>query len=140
MSVKLSEFKTYTGTARSGVGANSLDTSAGQYFVSISGNVVSKALAGGEIIGVSLTQKAFASDNQTNAAATVEYMPTDVDNIYDVTITNGTITVADEGKYYDLDATSGEVVDGTTESTTTGQLRMVKFVSATNSKFKIANA
>jgi hypothetical protein len=56
---------------------------------------------------------------------------------YEVTITGGTITIADETKYFDL--SDSVTVDGTTESTTTGQLRMTKFVSATASVFEIAN-
>jgi len=138
MSVKLSEFKTYTGTENDGIGANSVDTTTGDCFVTKTNEFVAKSTAGSEISGVSLTQKAFASDNQTVAKARLGFIPTDVDNIYDVTITGGTITVVDEGKYYDL--SDSVTVDGASESTTTGQLRMVKFVSATNSKFKIANA
>ena len=135
MSVKIHEFKNYTGTERAGIGANSVDTSAADCFVTIAGNIVSKSTAGSEIAGVSLTRKAFASDNQTVAQLPLEYIP--VDNLYDVTITGGTITAADEGKFYDL--SDSVTVDGTSESTTTGQLRMVKFVSATNSTFEIAN-
>lgn len=137
MSVKLVEFKTYTGTERGGIGANSVDTSAEDAFVTISGNVVAKSTAGDEIAGVSLTRKVYASDNQTVAMAALDYIPVDVDNVYAVTITGGTITAADEGKFFDL--SDAVTVDGTSESTTTGQLRMVKFVSATNSNFKIAN-
>lgn len=138
MSVKLSEFKNYTGTERTGIGANSVDTTSGDCFVTKANQFVSKAVAGGEISGVSLTQTAFASDNQTVSMLPLNYIPTDVDNLYDVTISGGTITIVDEGKYYDL--LDSVTVDGTTESTTTGQLRMVKFVSATNSQFRIANA
>lgn len=152
MSVILKEFKSYSGTERTGIGANSVDTTTGDCFVSISGNIVSKATSSTVIAGVSITQKVFASDNQTVAKAPLNYTPTDVDNIYAVTITGGTITVADEGKFYNL--SDSVTVDGTTESTvgvytntSDGgsatdpllhfQLQMVKFVSATNSYFRI---
>lgn len=138
MSVKLSQFSQYTGTEDDGIGANSVDTTSGGCFVTKTNEFVAKATTGSEISGVALTQKAFASDNQTVDKKRLGFIPTTVDNIYDVTISGGTVTVVDEGKYYDL--LDSVVVDGTSESTTTGQLRMVKFVSATNSKFKIANA
>lgn len=54
-----------------------------------------------------------------------------------LSITGGTITAADEDKFYDLGASG---VDGTTESTTTGQVRMSKFISATQARFQIVNA
>ena len=50
-------------------------------------------------------------------------------------INGGTITVADEGKLYDINAS--QEVDGTTEVTGT-QLRMTKFFSATRGEFEIA--
>ena len=137
MSVKMSHFVSYTGNANDGIGANSVDTTGGRFFVTKTNEFVSKSVAGGEISGVSDTQKAFASDNQTVAKKRLQFIPTQTDVTYDVTITNGTITVVDEGKYYDL--SDSVTVDGTTESTTTGQLRMVKFISATNSEFRIAN-
>ena len=57
MSVKLSEFKTYTGTENDGIGANSVDTTTGDCFVTKTNEFVAKATAGSEISGVSLTQK-----------------------------------------------------------------------------------
>ena len=138
MTIKISEFKSYDWTERGGIGANSVDTTGGIFFVTKTNEFVAKATAGSEISGASITQKAYASDNQTVAKAALNYIPGDVDNTYDVTISNGTITIVDEGKYYDLQ--SANVVDGTTESTTTGQLRMVKFINSTLSTFKIANA
>jgi len=57
-----------------------------------------------------LTRKAYASNNQTVAQAPLNYIPKEVDVNYAVTITGGTITAADEGKFYNL---SDEVtVDG----------------------------
>lgn len=138
MTIKLVEHSKYEGTERGGIGANSADFSATDYFVSRSGNVVSKAGASGVVEGVSLTRATYASDNQTVAQAQLNYIPKEVNNLYDVTITNGTITVADEMKYYNL-TSAGNVVDGTTESTTTGQLQLVKFKTATLSSFAIVN-
>jgi len=57
---------------------------------------------------------------------------------YDVEISGGTITAADEGKFYDL--SDSETVDGTSESTSTGQLKLVGFKTATLGTFVIANA
>jgi hypothetical protein len=51
----------------------------------------------------------MASDNQTVAKATVNYIPKRAKNLYNVTITGGTITQADEGKYYNL--SDSETVD-----------------------------
>lgn len=137
MSVKISHFASYTGNADDGIGSNSVDTTGGIKFVTKTNEFVALATAGSEISGAGITQKAFTADNQTVAKARLEFIPAQVDVTYDVTITNGTITVVDEGKYFDL--ADSVTVDGTTESTTTGQLRMVKFISATNSEFKIAN-
>jgi len=138
MTIKISEFKTYEGTERGWIGANSVDTTAGTYFVTKTNEFVALATAGSEISGVSLTQETFASDNQTVAKNQLNFIPSHVRNTYDVTISNGTVTIVDEGKYYDLQIAT--IVDGSSESTTTGQLRMVKFNSATNSVFEIANA
>lgn len=150
MSVKISEFKNYTGTEAGGIGANSVDTTEGECFVSVAGNIVSKATASTAIAGVSLTRKVYASDNQTVAQARLNYIPSDVDVLYAVTISGGTITAADEGKYYNL--LNSVTVDGSTETANEAtvnaaaagttpvvkmQLQLVKFVSATNSLFKI---
>ena len=91
MTIKLSEFKSYDGTERGGVGENSADTSGGDVFVTVSGNVVAPAAAGEEIFGVSLTRKVYASDNETVAKAALNYIPVGVDNLYEVTISGGTI-------------------------------------------------
>lgn len=79
-----------------------------------------------------------ASDNQTVAKAQLSYTkPTFNVTEFRVTITWGTITAADEGKYYKL-ATSS-TVDGTSEATgkADAQLRLVKFESATSSIFVV---
>jgi len=153
MAIKLTELKTYELSERGWLWANSLTTAGRNIFVSVSGNVVSAATASTKIAWVSLTEKVYASDNQTVGLQALNYTPVDVRNLYGVTITGGTITVADEGiKYYNL---SDEVtVDGTTESATpytadaaavgvtplvAMQLKLVKFVSATYSIFELTN-
>jgi hypothetical protein len=137
MTVKIARFASYTGNELDGIGSNSVTTVAATKFVTKTNEFVALATAGSEISGASITQKAFDSDNQTVAKARLAYIPNHVDITYDCTISNGTITVVDEGKYYDL--MDSVTVDGATESTTTGQLRMVKFNSATNSTFRIVN-
>jgi hypothetical protein len=147
----------YEVSTDSGIAVNSLDLTTnlgGMYFVSKASDIVSKATSSAKIEGVSLTQGTFASDNQTVAKKRVEYIESKNPVQYGVTITGGTITVADEGKFFNL---SDEVtVDGTTESsastvgayvdTTAGtavdpvlifQLKLVKFISATYSVFEI---
>lgn len=128
---------TYENGDLSAIGGNSL-TFAYREFVDAVGGYAIKAAAAGNISGVSKQIATFASDNQTVAKAELVYEPQKPSTTYLVTITGGTITIADEGKYYDL-ATS-TTVDGTSESTTTGQLRLVKFVKATSSEFQIVNA
>jgi len=137
MTVKIARFASYTGNELDGIGSNSVTTVAATKFVTKTNEFVALATAGSEISGASITQKAFDADNQTVAKVRLAYIPNHVDITYDCTISNGTITVVDEGKYYDL--MDSVTVDGATESTTTGQLRMVKFNSATNSTFRIVN-
>ena len=127
-------------TERTGIGANSLDTTndGGPFFVSKSGAIVSKATSSGEVVGVSKTQNVvFASDNQTNAMLPLNYVPANSEHLYETTISGGSITIADEQYYFNL---ANEVtVDGISASTTTGQLRLIKFINATLGQFRIAN-
>ena len=143
--------------SREGVGANSLTTLAGQFFMKRTGgggNIVDKATAATDrIVGVNTTQAVFASDNQTVALKKVQYVPKECNEVYECTISGGTITVGDEGKFYNLSA--ADVVNGATESvvpfyvdTTAGaavdavlcmQLEMVRFISATKAEFRIVN-
>lgn len=127
----------YDGASASGIGANSLALT-DNVFVSKTDGIVSIAAVWGTIAGVNYTIDTFDSDNQTVDMSRVEYNP-DLNHEYLVTITWGTITVADEGKLYDLSWSAGDTVDWATESTTTGQLRLTRFISATLCAFKIAN-
>ena len=150
--IKIEVLKSYDGEADTGIGGNSVDLTSGPAFVAKASDIVTKATSSSLIAGVSLTQKAYASDNQTVAKLRTEYIPAKVGNLYGVTISGGTITVADEGKFYNL--SDSVTVDGTTESATgvytktddagaavdptlNFQLQMVKFVSATYSLFRI---
>jgi hypothetical protein len=154
MAISIYEKNTYQKHTRTGVAANSLDLTAGATFLKISGGFVAQATAPTDrIVGVNQTAALFASDNQTVAKATVDFVPKESDHYYLVAISGGTITQADEGKFYNL--ASANTVDGTTESTvpyyvdtTAGaavdpvismQLELVKFISATSSVFRIVN-
>lgn len=135
--MRLYNINGYTGQAESGTGANSLALTE-TCFVTKASGVVTKAVAEGVISGVNDTIATYASDNETVDKKAVEFRPALVDATYEVAITGGTITEADEGNFFDL---SDEVtVDGATESATTGQVQMVEFISATNAVFRIANA
>ena len=132
------------------LGANSQTITNGD-FVTLSGNTVVKSVATGIIDGVSNQTITTTADNVTVAKATVSFTKVDEETEYDCTISGGTITVADEGKFFNL--TAGGVVDGATESTVASyidttsaaavdavvrfQLRMVKFISATKGIFKV---
>lgn len=138
-----------------GIGANSLDTTGIATFVKRSGNIISQATAATDrIVGVSITEQAFAVDNQTVALAPLNYRPKEVLAEYQVTISGGSITVADEGKFFNINA--ADTVDGTSKSlvpfytnTSDGgtavdallqmQLVMTKFISATSCVFRINN-
>ena len=126
----------YDSGLESYIASNSLDASSGT-LISLVSWLADETGAGVDIAGVSVTEKLFASDNATVALAKVTIVPADADVVYEMPITGGTITIADQGKYYDI--TAAQVVDGATESTTTGQLQMVEFISATRGKFKIVN-
>lgn len=153
MAISIYEKNTYQKHTRTGIGANSLDLTAGATFLKRSGNIISQATAPTDrIIGVNQTAALFASDNETVAKALVDYVPKESDHSYLVAISGGTITAADEGKFYNL--ASANTVDGTTESTVPYyvdptalantpvvcmQLEMVKFISATLGVFRIIN-
>lgn len=142
---------------RQGIGANSLTTLAGQFFLKRTGgggNIVDKATAATDrIVGVNDTRAVFASDNQTVAKKQVFYVPKDARETYECTISGGTVTVDDEGKFYNISA--ADVVNGATESvipyyvdTTAGaavdavicmQLELVRWISATKGEFAIVN-
>lgn len=155
MPIYLKERQGNEAYTRKGIGANSLDLTNGATFLKRAGNIVSQATAATDrIVGVNITEALYASDNQTNAKKEVKYLPKEVYALYEVTISGGTITVDDEGKYYNISA--ADTVSGATESTTpyyvntsdagaatdpvlSMQLELVKFISATKAWFRIVN-
>lgn len=122
--------------------ANSVQVANGSLLKFTGGTGIELAGAGDTIVGVSATVATFASDNYTVDMKDVLYTPTDSIETVLLTISGGTVTAADEGKYYDLLAASGlsQIVDGASESTSTGQVRLHKFISATQGEFNIVNA
>lgn len=133
--VTLVRNNSYDSSAQSGIGGNSADLKAGDFVQKSDGYVIG-ATAGSIIVGTSKVEKVYASDNQTNAQEVVTYVPS-TSAVYSVEISGGTITQADEGKFYDL--SDKDTVDGTTEDVATGQLVLVKYVTPTLGHFSIAN-
>jgi len=152
MSIRLYESNGYNNTTESGIGDNSMVLD-GAYFLQQTAGIVEKATAGAKIIWVNVTEWTMTSDNETVAKVRINFVPASAGRLYEVEISWGTVTVADEGKYYNL--SDADTVNGATESTvpyyvdtTAGaavdavismQVQLVKFVSATKSIFKIAS-
>jgi len=135
--IKKVNTNTYENGVVSAVGDNSAVFTM-HCFVNKVANVLHLAVAAGNISGIAMEAVTMASDNETVAKAFVNYEIPKDSTTYEVEIAGGTITVVDEGKFYDL--TDSDTVDGTSESTTTGQVKLEKFVSATKGIFTIANA
>ena len=137
-------------SSRAKVALNSAVVTSGD-FVSLSGGFVTTASAGTTIVGVSNQTKTYASNNQTVAKDTLSYNVATETTVVRCSITGGTITAADEGKFYNL--STANVVNGTTESavesyvdTAVGaavdpvikfQLKLVRFITATLGEFTI---
>jgi len=134
--VKKINSNTYDNGDVTAIGGNSV-TFAFRDFVTKTAGFLVLATAGSTILGVSKENAVMASDNQTVGKVLVAVEPQKEQTTWEVVITGGTITIADEGKYYDLATVT--TVDGTSESATTGQLQLVKFISATLCLFKIVN-
>lgn len=108
-------------------------------FIKLTGdNNVVLADVGDTIEGVSVTAKTFDNDNVTVAKEKVAYRPATQNAWYVMPIVGWTIDITDEGNYFDI-VTSTQAVDGTTESASTGQLRLERYISATKGVFSIAN-
>ncbi len=136
--------------SRTAVGANSAAFGVGD-FVSYSGGYVTPSTAGVKIEGLSNSTKTFDSDNVTVDKDVLSFTKATPSLVVASEISGGTITKADEGKYYNL--TDANTVDGTTESanesfidTTSAaavdpvvkyQLRLVKYVSSTLGHFAV---
>ena len=126
----------YENGDRSNIGGNSVAFT-DKCMVDATGGFLILATVGGNIDGIAKQEITMASDNQTVAKKEVLWEPIKPSTTVRMTITGGTITVADEGKFYDLATAS--TVDGATESATTGQLKLTKFISATKCEFAIVN-
>lgn len=118
--------------------SNSLKVVVGDFIKLVGGNNVALAGAGDTIEGVSVTDKTFDADNLTVALEKVAYRPATQNSWYKLPIVGGTITIADEGNYFDI-VRGTQAVDWTTESSSTGQLRLERFISDTVGIFSIAN-
>lgn len=118
------------------VGKNSTSVVVGD-FVTYSSGTYTPATGTAVIAGVSNQTKTYASNNETVAKEVLSITKANETLLVQSEISGGTITVADEGKYYSL--VDGNTVDGTTESATTGTLQLVKYVSAILGVFKIVN-
>lgn len=121
------------------IASNSLVIANGDPVTLVGGNFITKATVGTKIVGVSVTDKTFASNNQTVANDVVYYRPSkQASNTYRATISGGTINATKVGMYYGI--TAGGVVDGTTESATIAvgsQVRLEVYESATSWQFSI---
>lgn len=118
------------------IGANSVAFTT-RKFVAKSGQFLVLATAVLPVLGVCKENATMAADNQTVAKVEVVYEEQKEGTLREVEITGGTITAADEEKYYNL--SDEDTVDGTTESTSAGQLQLKKFITATKGLFVIVN-
>ena len=127
---------TYDNGDISAVGGNSV-TFTNRAFVGKTAGFLVNATAIIPVVGIAKENAVMASDNQTVAMKQVVYEEQKPQTDWEIVITGGTITIADEGKFYNL--ATATTIDGTSESTTTGQFQMTKFVTATKCNFKIVN-
>ncbi len=127
---------TYGNGDVSAIGGNSVVFTP-KKFVALNGGFLVLATATLPIVGVCKTKATMASDNQTVNKIKVVYAEQKPQSTRMVDITGGTINQTKEGRYYNL--INETTVNGASESTTTGQLQLVQFVSATKGLFKIVN-
>lgn len=118
--------------------SNSLTVTVGDFVTLTWDNNITLTDTWESIEGVSVTAKTFDSDNLTVAKEKVAYRPATQNSMYELPIVGGTIDITDEGNYFDI-VTGTQAVDGTTESATTGQLKLERFISSTKGIFSIAN-
>lgn len=113
-----------------GIAGNSVSVTDGRLLGKVWGFVVPATDSTGEIIGIAAGEQSFDDDNQTVAKAKIQYIAADDHARYDIEITGGALTQADEGGLYDLDANG--IVDGSATGT---QVRLEEFISATRGIF-----
>ena len=140
---KANEYNANESGLRSSVAANSLVVKSGTALTA-GASWVTTATAGSTIMWISVTDKTFDSDNFTVKKEGVIFKPEpNMDNLYQLPITGGTITLADEWvSYYDIvigSTANSFAVNGASESSSTGQLLLVKYVSSTIGIFRVVN-
>lgn len=137
MSIKLGKQNTANIDDVARIGANSLVLD-WPYFITVTAGIADKSATWETIEGVNYTQKVFDSDNETVAKEEVRIDPAFRENTYIVEIAGiGSVTKASESLYFDL--TDADTVDNNTWSATTGQVQLVRYISATKGEFRIAN-
>jgi hypothetical protein len=134
--VRKVDSNTYENGDVSAIGGNSV-VFTNKKFVAKNGRFLVLATSALPIVGKCKENATMAADNQTANQVRVVYEEQKLQNTWEVEIYGGTVAQADEGKYYNL--TDADTVDGTSESTTDGQLQLVKFISATLGLLKIVN-
>jgi hypothetical protein len=125
--------------SREGIAANSLSITSGD-FVTNQGGFVTGATASTPIVGLSNQNKTFSSTNQTVAKETLSYIVVEPRccQVIRATIAGGTVTAASVGNFFTL--TNASTVNGASSVATpvvTSQLRLVKFISATEGEFVV---
>ena len=118
--------------------SNSLVVAAGDLVTLTGDNFITLTDTGESIEGISVTAKTFDSDNVTVAKENVAYRPSTQNSRYEMPIVGGTITLADQGNFFNI-VTETQAINGSTESSTTGQVRLERYISATKGIFSIAN-
>lgn len=104
-------------------------------FVSYDSGFVVPATTTGKIEGIANHSVTAAANNTTVAKVKATFTKNHPGLEVEAEISGGTVTEADVGKFYSL--VDNDTVDGTTESTTAGQVRLVGFISATLGRFEI---
>ena len=113
-----------------GIAGNSVSVTDGRLLSKVWGFVVPATNTTGEIIGIAAGEQSFAADNQTVAKEKIQYIAADDHARYDIEITGGTLTQANEGGLYNLNAAG--IVNGAAAGT---QVRLEEFISATRGIF-----
>lgn len=129
-------FRTGKFAGTNGIGWNSVTFKDGDLVSKVGGFIV-QSTAGVAIEWMKLGEQTFSANNQTVAKATAEYAKADEYTQYEMVINGGTITQADEWKFYNIN--SSQEVDLTTENALKSnmQLKLEKFISATKGIFSV---
>lgn len=102
--------------------------------VAIKAGFADVAVAGDRIVGISAENKTFAADNETNAKERLTFIGVDAVMKLRFKVVNGTITQANVGSLFDIDA-NGDVDAGAAGAS---QLRLVKVYGNGDGKFTVA--